>query len=582
VRFTGRQRAFTLFERADRLLAMSEDPKPEEPVRGASFGSASLPPGAQFARYRIIREVGTGGMGSVYEAVLVDLHKRVALKVLSPDLAHKSEHRERFVREGRAAARIRHPNVVEIFDVGEHDGLPFLAMEFLVGRDLRARYDRGPIRPSELLDLAMPVLAAVVTAHDSQVIHRDLKPENIFLNEHPGHGVQPVVLDFGISKVLDDMSGDNLTATSTMVGTPLYMSPEQVRRSREVDPRTDQYSLGVLLYEGLTGVCAFSGNSIYDLLLKKVQGDFVPLRTLKPELPEELCSAIERAMAADREHRHPSVRALATALMPFARERTRAVWSAVLSAQPGDAAMTPEAAEAAASERADSTLRSSVKDLPAVSMRPHALRGWRLPVAIATLAVAVTVAVAAAVSRGDRSASDSAPAVRGGAPIAERSVASATAAPALVDAVPARPVLPERFTVHITAEPPTARFALDGEASGIGTLTRELIKDGQPHTVEISAEGFEPRRITFTDRAPDEREVRLVARAEPVAKAVSGDAPAAAAASEPRPRPRRLEPAARKSATSQSASPQAPSSAGAPAREGTRRTVGSNDAPVLY
>jgi serine/threonine-protein kinase len=560
---------------------MSDAPKPEEPARGASFGSASLPPGAQFARYRIVREVGTGGMGSVYEAVLVDLHKRVALKVLSPDLAHKSEHRERFVREGRAAARIRHPNVVEIFDVGEHDGLPFLAMEFLVGQDLRARYDRGPIRPSELLDLVMPVLAAVVTAHDSQVIHRDLKPENIFLNEHAGHGVQPVVLDFGISKVLDDISGNNLTATSTMVGTPLYMSPEQVRRSREVDPRTDQYSLGVLLYEGLTGTCAFSGNSIYDLLLKKVQGDFVPLRTLKPELPEELCSAIEKAMAPDREHRHPSVRALATALMPFARERTRAVWSAVLSAQPGEEEQTPEAAaERAESERADSTLRSSVRDLPAVSIRPRALRGWRLPVAVAALAAAV--AVAAAVSRDDRTASDTAPAALGGASNAERSAASATAAPAIADAVPARRGLPERFTVHMTSDPPTARFALDGEPSGIGTLTRALVKDGQPHTVEISAEGFEPRRITFTDRAPDEREVRLVARAEPAAKTVTGDAPAAAAASEPRPHSRRPEPAARKSATAQSASPQAPGSADAPTGEGTRRTVGSNDAPVLY
>jgi hypothetical protein len=218
-----------------------------------------------------------------------------------------------------------------------------------------------------------------------------------------------------------------------------------------------------------------------------------------------------------------------------------------------------------------------VKDLPAVSTRPHALRGWRLPVAVAALAAAV--AIAAVVSRGDRDVSGT-ETVSGEASRAERSAASATAAPAIVDAVPAGPVLPERFTLHMTADPPTARFVLDGEASGVGTLTRELVKDGQPHTVEISAEGFEPRRITFTDRPPDEREVRLVARAEAAAKTASDDARPAAAASESR--PRRPEPAARKSATSPSASPQAPSTADAPSREGTRRTVGSNDAPVLY
>jgi serine/threonine-protein kinase len=561
--------AFTLFGPADKLPAMGEDPKPAEPVKAASPGPGRLASGTQFGRYRIVREVGSGGMGAVYEAVLVDLNKRVALKVLSLDLAHKPEHRERFLREGRAAARIRHPNVVEIFDVGEHEGQPFLAMDFLVGHDLRARYDRGSVPTSELLDLVMPVLAAVVTAHDSQVIHRDLKPENIFLNQEHGRGLSPVVLDFGISKVLDDTSSDNLTATSTMMGTPLYMSPEQVRRSRDVDPRTDQYALAVLLYEGLSGQCAFSGNSIYDLLLKKIDGDFVPLRTLQPELPEGLCAAIERAMAADRDRRYADLRAFATALMPFARERTRAQWSAVLSAPAPDHADAAGGAEKrAVAERVDSTLRSSVKELPAISSRPQATRRVWLAALAAIALVAIGVAISLSSPSDERAA-------------AAASVADPASPPPALSPAPApAPSAPELFPLHITADPPTAHISLDGEFAGVGTLTRELGKDGKQHTVEISADGFETRRITFTDAPPEERKVKLVALAGPAPKEGEGEA-AAAAESASRGRSRKAKPDA-EPASSSAQPPQAPSSPEPPPGEGKRRTVGSNDAPVLY
>jgi serine/threonine-protein kinase len=563
---------FTLLGRADKLAAMGEDLKPAEPAKSASTGPGRLAPGTQFGRYRIVREVGSGGMGAVYEAVLVDLNKRVALKVLSRELAHKPEHRERFLREGRAAARIRHPNVVEIFDVGEHDGQPFLAMEFLVGNDLRARYDKGPLSPSELLELMMPVLAAVVSAHDVQVVHRDLKPENIFLNQEHGRGLSPVVLDFGISKVLDDSSLDNLTATSTMMGTPLYMSPEQVRRSRDVDPRTDQYALAVLLYEGLSGQCAFSGNSIYDLLLKKIGGEFVPLRDLKPELPEALCAAIERAMAAERDLRYPDLRAFAAALMPFARERTRAQWSAALSApaaEGGDA--ESGAGKGMAAERTGSTLRSSVKELPAISSRPRAARGrlW-----LAALAAIALVLIGVALSRTD-SSDERAAAAASPAPADAPAPAPALAPAAALAPAPSAP--PQLFPLHITADPPTAQISLDGEFAGVGTLTRELGKDGKQHTVEISADGFETRRITFTDAPPDERKVKLVALTGAAAKEGEAEAPAPAT-STGRSRARKAE----ADAVEPAAPPQAPSTAQPPPHEEKRRTVGSNDAPVLY
>ncbi len=546
--------AFTPFGDVDRLPAMGEDPKPEQPTPESSVGPNRLSPGTQFARYRIVREVGSGGMGAVYEAVLVDLNKRVALKVLSRELAHRPEHRERFLREGRAAARIRHPHVVEIFDVGEHGGQPFLAMEFLVGQDLRGRYDKGPLSPADLLDLVVPVMGAVVTAHDSNVVHRDLKPDNIFLNEHTGHGVHPMVLDFGISKVLDDATVANLTATTTMVGTPLYMSPEQVRSSREVDARTDQYALGVLLYEGLTGICAFTGTSLYDLLLKKVQGEFAPLRTLKPELPAELCSAIERAMAADRDHRFPNVRAFATALLPFARERTRAVWSTVLAAQTGDE-MSPQAIEAAAGMRNDSTLRSSVRDLPAItSSRPLIARRYRVPATLALLGLAVAIAIG--VSQRTSEETPQGPA--------------ATAQPATN--IERAPVRPELFTLHVAADQPSARIVLDGEAAGVGTLTRQLAKDGKLHTVQISADGFETKRVTFVDAPPDPDELKLIARAIPAPAIEQAPQPAASE------RPRKSGAPSRKTSTPSAASSPAPGT-DAPA---PRRKVGSNDAPVLY
>jgi len=546
---------------------MGEDSKPDEPAPGSNASASPsaipshLPQGTQFARYRIVREVGSGGMGSVYEAVLVDLNKRVALKVLSRELAHRAEHRERFMREGRAAARIRHPNVVEIFDVGEHDGQPFLAMEFLVGHDLRVRFDKGPLPPADLLDLLLPVMAAVVTAHDANVVHRDLKPENIFLNEHPGHGVQPIVLDFGISKVLDDASGGNLTATSTMVGTPLYMSPEQVRRSREVDPRTDQYALAVVLYEGLTGVCAFTSDSLYDLLLKKVEGQFAPLRTLKADLPEGLCAAIERAMAADREQRFPTVRAFASALMPYARERTRALWSAVLIGQTGED-LSPQAVEAAAAMRADSTLRSSVRDLPAVAARPAARRRYLVPAVLALLGIVAAIAIGVS----QRTPSD------------EPAAVAAPTAPAARDPVPPAPAPPEQFTVQVSTEQPNARIVLDGAAPALGTLTRQLPKDGKPHTLEISADGFEPKRITFTDAPPQPSELELVALAAPAPVEEPAQEPAQAPANE---RPRKGEPPSRKPKPAATGT-QEPGGA-PPAREAPpRRNVGSNDAPLLY
>jgi len=318
----------------------------------------------------------------------------------------------------------------------------------------------------------------------------------------------------------------------------------------------------VVLYEGLTGVCAFAGNSLYDLLLKKVQGEFAPLRTLKPELPEELCAVIERAMAADRDQRYPNVRAFANALLPFARERTRAMYGAMFNVKTGDE-LTPQAVEAAAAMRADSTLRSSVRDLPAVASRAPNVRRYGVPAIVALLGIAVAIAIGLS-QRPPEAASPAA-------------AAGTLPPPAQIEPIAPRPAAQELFTVHVIAKQPTARIALDGEAAGIGTLTRQLPKDGTPHTLEISAEGFQPKRITFTDAPPDPSALELVALAPPP--------PADAAPAQPAvedPRPRKAAPTSRKPKSPAAASPQA-TGADDPAREpAPRRNVGSNDAPVLY
>ena len=366
---------------------MGEDPKPEA-TESAPAPAPRFPPGTQFGRYRIVREIGTGGMGSVYEAVLVDLNKRVALKVLAAELTHKDEYRAAL--RARSARRGAHPPPER-------------------GRDLRRRRARracrssrwstwsaptcarasirGRCRTRELIDLMIPVIAAVVTAHDVKVIHRDIKPENIFLNEQPGQGLQPVVLDFGISKVLDeDGSLNNLTATSSMMGTPLYMSPEQVRGSREVDPRTDQYALAVLLYEGLTAASAFTGNSVFDLLIKKTEGEFTPLRNHKADLPAALCSAIERAMAADRDHRFPSLRAFAQPLLAFASDHTRSLWAAALSPSAAPEPIARDADRRRAQRQHPAQQRQGGASVCGVA--PRGFRAWHAGLALLAIGFA--------------------------------------------------------------------------------------------------------------------------------------------------------------------------------------------------
>jgi serine/threonine protein kinase len=291
--------------------------------------------GDRIGQYVLCREIGRGGMGTVYEAEHVGLGKRVALKRMHPHLATDATGASRFLREGRAATQIRSPHVVEVFDVGKHENVPYLVMELLNGVDLAALLRmRKKLEPSETADLMVPIASAVHAAHLAGVVHRDLKPGNILLAEKddgngspaPSEGrassVSPIILDFGISKFTGDMEHD-LTASEVLLGTVHYMSPEQTRGGNKATPASDQYALGVMLYECLTGAKPFSGSTPYAVMHAIVSARVVHPSVLDPSLPPALDDVVLRAMSRDPKERFPSVQAFGAALLPWASLPTR-------------------------------------------------------------------------------------------------------------------------------------------------------------------------------------------------------------------------------------------------------------------
>ncbi len=285
-----------------------------------------LTPGTLFGAYRIERRLGAGGVGAVYRATHLGLQKPVVLKVLHPQYAQSPNLRARFAREGRAAAAIRHPHVVDVTDVGEHQGTPYLIMELLEGESLGDLIARtGALSPDRAVDLLLPVIAAVDAAHGAGVVHRDLKPDNLFVTRGATGEPFPKVLDFGISRVV---AGDDQhrTGTAAMLGTPAYMAPEQIESTRDADARSDQYALGVILYECLTGARAFEGDNVYAILKRVGDGRVRNPRALRPELSPALEAIVLRAMSKNPAARFPSLRSMAAALLPFASDRTRVAW----------------------------------------------------------------------------------------------------------------------------------------------------------------------------------------------------------------------------------------------------------------
>jgi eukaryotic-like serine/threonine-protein kinase len=282
-------------------------------------------PGSVLAgKYRVERIIGQGGMGLVVEARHIALDERVALKFLLPEYAQHPEAATRFIREARAAAKIKSEHVARVSDVGNLDsGAPYMMMEFLEGADLSQTLEKLGVLPVEdAIDYIIQGCEAIAEAHQHGIVHRDLKPANLFLSKRPDGTPIVKVLDFGISKVIGG-AVDNLTKTTAAMGSALYMSPEQMQQTRAVDHRTDIYALGIALYELLAGKQPYYADTLPQLCAEILTGTPTPIRSIRPEIPDELALVMEKAYARDKGQRYQSIADLVIALAAFAPPRSQ-------------------------------------------------------------------------------------------------------------------------------------------------------------------------------------------------------------------------------------------------------------------
>jgi len=324
-------------------------------------------------KYRVQRVLGAGGMGYVVAAQHEQLGQLVAVKLLAPELCENEESVTRFLREARAAVRIQSEHVARVVDVGElTNGSPYMVMEFLSGRDLADELDQpnAPLPIDVAIDYLLQASEAVAEAHSIGLIHRDLKPANLFLTHRPDGSPLVKVLDFGISKAINTeeslLEGEaSLTATHSLLGSPAYMSPEQIRRPKQVDTRTDIWSLGSILYELLTNEPPFGADSPLALLAAVVSDPLPSIRDKRPDVSRDLEAVIAKCLEKNPDHRYQTVAELAAALGPFA-PRSQPSISRISGILRVSSLSTPPADKTPSSDRTlqspNSPLRDPTKD----------------------------------------------------------------------------------------------------------------------------------------------------------------------------------------------------------------------------
>lgn len=374
-----------------------DPPQGEEPVgpETAAFALGAgepkadnvytIAPGTVIARkYRVERTIGRGGMGIVVEALHLDLDTRVAIKFLLPEFMSYAEASERFMREARAVAKLTTHHVVRVLDVAALDsGEPYMVMELLEGEDLACHAsEAGTLAIGECIDHIVQACEALAEAHSLGIVHRDLKPANLFLTRRPDGAPFIKVLDFGVSKILSGDTGNvSLTQTTTILGSALYMSPEQMRSSKSVDHRTDIYALGVCLYEIIGGRPPYVADSFPELCAKIYTSPPDPLQDLRPEVPEGLVEVIERSIAREPEDRYQSIAEFVQALAPFAAPGTRATIAGILRQHAVELDLPPPASRGPMSRSMLRTSRTSSGGPPRSDKSSRSVPGSTVPTA---------------------------------------------------------------------------------------------------------------------------------------------------------------------------------------------------------
>jgi serine/threonine protein kinase len=504
-------------------------------------------------RYRIVRLIGEGGMGAVYEAIHPGLKKRVAVKVLLPRVGENQDARARFLREGEAASRINHPHVVSVLDVGEDGGAPYLVMEYLEGRTLAEFLaERGALELVEAAELFLPIVAAVAAGHDCGVVHRDLKPQNIFLARGRWGELVPKVLDFGVSKLIDH-DGPPITRTETVLGTACYMSPEQARGARHVEARSDQFTLGLILYEMLTGRRAYQGANDLEILYNAAAGAVPPAHQVRAGLPDELYVLLTRMLALAPPDRYPSLREGARLLLPFASEKIRSAmtgdFATPISVAPAvDRPATSAEEPSRSGPSAPPAQQTARLDLPKTALLPltleprgdtallpvtqplredttlrHAaiqsrrkdpaksrtIRPAAKVVAAAGTAAVVVGAILAWKATPERKTLTPVPIVAAPSPEPPASVAPSGAAAVPQAPAPADEPVERATPFEVRAFPPDADIVLDGGPALRGRRELVLPLPGASHELRVSAAGYVPKVISFGAEQPPPAEIRL-------------------------------------------------------------------------
>src|SRR5215468_5420690 len=273
-------------------------------------------------KYRVERVLDQGGMGVVVKAMHLQLNQPVAMKFLLPEVLGNQQVVQRFLREAQAAVRLKSEHVARVIDVGTLEtGAPYMVLEYLEGADLSS-YPRSQLTIGGIIDLMLQACEALAEAHSAGIVHRDIKPANFFLTRGSDGAPLLKVLDFGISKA--PTTGSNLTATQSVMGTPAYMSPEQMRSSRDVDHRSDIWSLGIVLYELLQGVPPYGGDTFSSMVIKVVTE---PLPRMTVALPGDLEAIVYRCLEKDPARRFQNVAELTQMLAPYAQSQTQAAIS---------------------------------------------------------------------------------------------------------------------------------------------------------------------------------------------------------------------------------------------------------------